>query len=92
MRSWSPSCFNEKPSYIHYIIGQGKAKLRLLKLTPAFHHLPSIAPKQLYALVQLGCMGKVDTSKYKLIFICTETVWKGALSSVPVMDVRQNPY
>ena len=37
-------------SNIHYIIRQGKAKLRTIKITSVFHHLPIVGPKQLCVL------------------------------------------
>ena len=46
--SWDP-CGRGKPSYIQYIIRQGKAKLSIIELTSVFHHLPSVGPKQLFA-------------------------------------------
>ena len=52
----------EKPSYAHDNIRQGKAKLRLPKITSVFHHLPSIGPKQLFVLAHLGCTLEADTS------------------------------
>ena len=62
MHSWSssdPPGFYEargkvQPIYAHYIIGQGKAKLRISVLISVFHHLPSIGPNQLCALALLG--------------------------------------
>ena len=38
-----------KLSYVHYIIRQGEAKLRILGLTSVFYHLLIEGPKQLYA-------------------------------------------
>ena len=51
--SWDP-CGKAKPSYVQYIIRQGKAKLRILKLTSVFHHLPCVNPKQLCASAFVG--------------------------------------
>ena len=50
--SWDP-CGKAKPSYVQYIIRQGKAELCILELTQVFHHFPSIGPKQLCALAPL---------------------------------------
>ena len=49
-------CGKAKPSYVHYIIRQGEAELRILELTSVFHHLPSVAPKHLCVLAHLGCI------------------------------------
>ena len=49
-------------SYLHYIIRQGEAKVRVLELASVFHHLPSVGPKQLCDLSQLGCTQEVGTS------------------------------
>ena len=51
-----------KPSYVHYIFGQGEFKLGILKLTLLFHHLPNISPKQMFALAHLGRTRKAGTS------------------------------
>ena len=59
--SWYP-CGRARPSYIHYIIRRGEAKLRILELSSVFHHLPSAGPKQLCALAHLGCIRKAGTS------------------------------
>ena len=40
---WDP-CSKPEPSYVLYIIKQGKAELRILELTLVFHHLPSVSP------------------------------------------------
>ena len=58
---WGPRG-KEKPSYVYYIIRQGKADLHTLKLTTVFHHLPSVGPIQLCALAHLVFTRKVDTS------------------------------
>ena len=47
-----------RASYIHHIIRQGKAELRISDPISVFHHLPSVGPKQLCALAQLGCTHK----------------------------------
>ena len=59
--SWDP-CGKAKSSYVHYIIRQGKAELRILELTSVFHYLPSVGPKQLCALAHLGCTREANTS------------------------------
>ena len=59
---WDP--YNKaNPSYVQYIIWQGKAEQCILELTSVFHHIPSVSAKQLCALAHLGCTCKVDTSK-----------------------------
>ena len=70
--SWDP-CGKAKPRYILYIIRWGEAKLCLLELTSVFHHLPSVGPKQLYALAHLGCTYAAVTSWYFLIFFSAES-------------------
>ena len=45
-----------------HVLGQGEAELCISKLTSAFHHLPSVSPKQLCALAHLGCIRKTGTS------------------------------
>ena len=67
IHSWSPPdplvpWDKEKASYIHYDIKREEAKLRILKLASAFHHLPSVGPKQLCALAHLGCTREAGTS------------------------------
>ena len=59
--SWDP-WGKAKLSYIQYIIRQGEAELRILELMSVFHLLPSVGPKQLCALVHLGCTPEVGTS------------------------------
>ena len=59
--SWDP-CDKAKPSYVHYIIEQGQAKLRILELTSVFHHLPIACPKHLCDLAHLGGTREVGTS------------------------------
>ena len=54
---WGPTG-KAKLSYVHYIISQGEAKLHISNLTSVFHCLPSVGPKQLCALVHLGCTRK----------------------------------
>ena len=61
--SWDPPWSKAKPSYVHYIIRQGEAKLHILELTSVFHHLPSVSPKQLCALAHLGCTCKASVIK-----------------------------
>ena len=51
-----------KLRYVHYIIRQGKAELRILELSSVFHHLPSVGPKQLCALAHLRCTFEAGTS------------------------------
>ena len=63
MHFWSPldPCgprSKAKPSYVHYIIRQGKAELLISEITSVFYHLPSVIPKQLCALALLGCTRK----------------------------------
>ena len=43
-----------KLSYIYEDVMRGEAKLCLSMLTPVFHHLPRIGPKQLCVSSQLG--------------------------------------
>ena len=67
MHFWSPSdfwdpCSKAKPSHVQYIIRLGKAELRALELTSVIHHRPSVSPKQLCALAQIGCTQKAGTS------------------------------
>ena len=57
---WGQWC-EEKPSYIHYIISQGEAKLRISKPTLVFHHLTYVIPRQLYVLAHLGCTHEACT-------------------------------
>ena len=59
--SWDP-CGMAKSSYVHYISRKDEAELRVLKLTSVFHHLPSVDPKQLYALAHQGYTRKAGTS------------------------------
>ena len=69
--SWDP-CIKAKLSYVHYIIRQGKAELRILELTSVFHHLPSVGPNQLCVLAHLGCTQEAGASylvKLKIIFL-----------------------
>ena len=58
---WDP-CGKAKLSYVHYIIRQGKVKLRILEPTSVFHHLSSVSPKQLFALEHLECTQEAGTS------------------------------
>ena len=53
-----------KPSYVHYIIRWGEAKLRMLKLTSVFHHFPSVGSKQLCVLADLGFTRTAGSSQY----------------------------
>ena len=67
IHSWSPPDplgprDNEKARYVHFDIRREEAKLRILKLTSVFHHLPSFGPKQLCALAHLGCTRKAGAS------------------------------
>ena len=50
-------CGKADLSYVCYIIRQGKAKQLVLELTPVFHHLLSVGPKQLSVLAHLGSSG-----------------------------------
>ena len=52
---------DERPN-VNYIIRQDKASLRVSKLTPLFHHLPTVSQNQLHALENLGSTRKVSTS------------------------------
>ena len=68
MHSWSPPDpwgprDEKKLSYIHYEIRREEAKLRMIKLTSVFHHLPSFGPKQFCELAHLGCTCEVGTSE-----------------------------
>ena len=54
----------EKLSHMHYVIWQGKAKVRILKLSSVFHHLPNIGPKQLSASEHLGYTHAAGISQY----------------------------
>ena len=67
IHSWSPTDLQgqyskAKQINVLYIIRQCKANLHILKLTPVFHCLPSVDPKQLCALAHLGCTGAAVTS------------------------------
>ena len=58
---WNP--YSEaKPSYVLYIIMQGKAELRILELFSVFYHLSSVGPKQLCAFAHLGRTRNASTS------------------------------
>ena len=59
--SWD-QCGKAEPSYVQYIIRQGEAELRILEHTSVFHHLPSVGPKQFFALAHLGCTREADSS------------------------------
>ena len=52
---------------VQYIIRWGEAKLHILELTPVFHHLPSVSPKQLCTLAHLECTLKAGISYLELI-------------------------
>ena len=47
---------------MYFNIGQGKAKLRILKLTTVLHHLSGVITKQLCALAHLGYTRKAGIS------------------------------
>ena len=47
---------------MYYDIRREEAKLRILKLALVFHHHPSVGPKQLCALAQVGCTHEAGTS------------------------------
>ena len=54
-----------KLSYVYDNIRQSKAKLSYLwlsKLILVFYHLPNVGPKQLCALIHLGCTHEAGTS------------------------------
>ena len=59
--SWD-QCGKAKPSYAQYIIREGEAELDILELTSVFHHLPSVGPKQLCDMANLGSTREAGTS------------------------------
>ena len=61
MHSGSPSG-EVKPSYVHFIIMGGEAKVCISKLTSVFHCLPIVGPKHLCMLVHLGCTCEAGAS------------------------------
>ena len=69
MPFWSPSdswdqCGKAKLSHVQYIIRRAVAKLGILELASAFHHLLSVSPKQVCAPIHLGCTCELGTSYY----------------------------
>ena len=68
----------------------GEAKLRILKLTLVFHHLPRLGPKQLCALAHLRCTYKVVLpSKYNSDFEVGEDVLDIATSSSKLLCCKK---